>query len=225
VEAIIGIQRMLPRVVVMDAALPKMLGFQVCEVVKRNESLRHIHVVLVGATHSRDRSRQTSTELYGADCYIERHELSDQLRSVLGGLGMPVGKVSRRAPPPSVSQPPPVAKAIAPIAQAAGAALSTSASPMQRVDIVSPPEAPPAMVDPKVSDAERLARIMVSDIILYNQKKFDMGVRDGNVLEAMAEGLAEGRSEFDSHVEAGVRGQRDFLAERMVEVARQRGMS
>ena len=31
------------------AELPKMYGFQVCEVIKRNESLRDIHVVLAGA--------------------------------------------------------------------------------------------------------------------------------------------------------------------------------
>lgn len=226
VEAIMGIQRMLPSVVVMDAALPKMFGFQVCEVLKRNESLRHIHVVLVGAIQNRDRYRQPSTELYGADCYIERHELSERLWSVLDGIGMPVGEVSGGAPSPvpSIRKPQSVAEPNAPVVPEPGAAPLASASPMQRAENVSPPETPPAMVDPKVADAERLARIVVSDVILYNQEKFDTGVRDGNVLEAMASDLAEGRSLFDSRVEASVRGQRDFLAERLVEVARQRGM-
>src|SRR5688572_16520588 len=40
VEAMLQIQRTLPRVVVLDAALPKMFGFQICEIMKRNEQLR-----------------------------------------------------------------------------------------------------------------------------------------------------------------------------------------
>ena len=58
VEAILAIQRLLPRAIVIDAALPKMFGFQICEIVKRNESLREIHVVLVGAIHNRNRYRR-----------------------------------------------------------------------------------------------------------------------------------------------------------------------
>ncbi len=258
VEAIMSIQRMLPRVVVMDAALPKMFGFQVCEVLKRNESLRDIHVVLVGAIHNRARYRRPPIELYGADSYVERHELLKQLRGILSGIGMPTSEVSRGAPAP-VPEPRPVAAAepaaapqpvaappVAPPLVAQGfqpaahpiapelpqplaappASPSPSTSePMQEVDRSSRSEVPPTMRDPRIADAERLARIVVSDIILYNQQKFDIGVRDGNVLELMASDLAEGRSLFDSRVEQSVRGQRDFLAERLVEVARERGMS
>lgn len=251
-----NIQRMLPRVVVMDAALPKMFGFQVCEVLKRNESLRDIHVVLVGAIHNRARYRRPPTELYGADSYVERHELLKQLRGILSGIGMPMSEVSRGAPAPIVSVPeprpvaapkpvaapqpvaaPPVAPELQPAAHpiapelpqplaAPPASPSPSTSePMQEADRSSRSEVPPAMIDPRIADAERLARIVVSDIILYNQQKFDIGVRDGNVLELMASELAEGRSLFDSRVEQSVRGQRDFLAERLVEVARERGMS
>src|SRR5262245_4041899 len=58
VEALLQIQRTLPRVVVLDAALPKMFGFQVCEMMKRNEQLRSIPVVLIGAIHRPDRYRR-----------------------------------------------------------------------------------------------------------------------------------------------------------------------
>ena len=83
VEAILAIQRLLPRAIVIDAALPKMFGFQICEIVKRNESLREIHVVLVGAIHNRTRYRRPPEEIYGADAYIERQDLPDSLRSIL----------------------------------------------------------------------------------------------------------------------------------------------
>ena len=97
----LDIQRSLPKVVVLDAALPKMFGFQVCEIVKRNESLRGIHVVLVGAIHDQDRYRRPPRDLYGADVYVERHELPDALFPLLEGFGVPLG------PPPAPAEPAP----------------------------------------------------------------------------------------------------------------------
>jgi CheY-like chemotaxis protein len=88
VEAILAIQRLLPRAIVIDAALPKMFGFQICEIVKRNESLRDIHVVLVGAIHDRTRYRRPPEEIYGADAYIERQDLPGSLQSILQEFGM-----------------------------------------------------------------------------------------------------------------------------------------
>lgn len=90
VEAILTIQRTLPRAVVLDAGLPKMFGFQVCELMKRNESLRHIQVVLVGAIHHRDRYRRAPSEIYGADAYLERHQLRENLLTTLRSFGLPI---------------------------------------------------------------------------------------------------------------------------------------
>ena len=75
VEALLTIQRMLPRAVVLDAALPKMYGFQICEMLKRNESLRHIKVVLVGTIYHKGRYHRPPSELYGADVYLEQPDL------------------------------------------------------------------------------------------------------------------------------------------------------
>ena len=62
VEAILGVQRALPVLVILDAGLPKMLGFQVCELIKRNESLKSIQVVLIGAIHLLGVTLQPGTE-------------------------------------------------------------------------------------------------------------------------------------------------------------------
>ena len=99
VEAILSIQRLLPAVAVLDAALPKMFGFQVCELMKRNESLRRIHVVLVGAVHHQDRNRREPDERYGADAYVERPQLPEALRPILRGFGIDVGAAPADSPP------------------------------------------------------------------------------------------------------------------------------
>ena len=63
---------------------------------------------------------------------------------------------------------------------------------------------------------------MVSDIILYNQEKFDAAIRDGNVLEAMHDELQEGRALLSGRVAESVRELRDFVAEELERVARSR---
>ena len=93
---------------------------------------------------------------------------------------------------------------------------------------VSPPSpvAAQAPVDPvlgaEVAKAERLARIVVSDIILYNQEKFDAAVQTGDVIAAMGADLDEGRALFAQRIDADVRESRDFLIEELLRVAEMR---
>jgi predicted Zn finger-like uncharacterized protein len=208
VEAILSIQRILPRVVILDAGLPRMFGFQVCELMKRNESLRSIHVVLVGAVHHQDRYRRAPSQFYGADAYVERPQLPEALRPVLRGFGLGVGGAAPAAPEPAVPSPPP----------------GSVQTPQPRLSASPQPAGADAAPDAAVTEAERLARIIVSDIVLYNPEKFEAGIRDGNVLEALEGEVDEGRSHFEQRVEPRVRESRDFLAEEIVRVARLRGM-
>ena len=91
----------------------------------------------------------------------------------------------------------------------------------------APPETPP-LADPALADAvakaERLARIVVSDIVLYNQDRFAEAVRAGNVLAAFAADLDEGQGLLRERVEARVREHRDFLRDELLRVAKARGM-
>jgi CheY-like chemotaxis protein len=217
VEAILNIQRSLPRVVVLDAALPKMFGFQVCELMKRNESLREIHVVLVGSIHDQDRYRRPPGDLYGADAYVEPQELPDALRPVFARLGMRLRGESEGAAP---AQAP--ALDLAPPAQE-----SEKPSPAsQPTSLASAPVAPEATGDTaEIEQAERLARIIVSDILLYNPEKFDEGVRTGDVVTALRGELEEGRSLFTQRVDPRVGNPDEFLQRELVRVARERGMA
>lgn len=226
VEAILAIQRSLPRVVVLDAALPKMFGFQVCELMKRNEQLRDIKVVLVGAIHQRDRYRRPPSEIYGADAYIEMPELPAGLRAVLRGFGLPVGGVAEApAAAPSLELPTP-APVVAPPPRAVEPPRAPAPAVQPPAPVAAVPE--PAASDPAIADeiakAERLARIIVSDVVLYNEAKFTAALRSGHVARAMDADLEEGRALFRQRIDARVREMRDFLAEELLRVARSRGM-
>jgi predicted Zn finger-like uncharacterized protein len=213
VEAVLTIQRTLPRTAIIDAALPKMYGFQICELLKRNESLRHIKVVLVGAIHDRNRYRRSPTELYGADAYLERPQLPDALWPILHGFGLPLAGGTAAPEPARERTRRPAAESEAPVGREAVA--KATPAPAQ------PPETG-ADLGAEIAKAERLARIIVSDIVLYNQEKFDAAVRADNVLAAMDNDLEEGRGLFAQRIDARVRESRDFLTEEMLRVARMR---
>ena len=209
VDAMLAIQRMLPRVVVLDAGLPKMFGFQVCEVMKRNDSLREIRVVLVGAIHHRDRYRRDPSELYGADVYLEQPDLPDGLLPLLRDAGMPVGAGTSRSSevggrPTPVPEPAP---APTPVAR-----------PQQ--------PAVPADDDPERAAererAARLARIAVSEMLLYQPEKFDRASRDGNLEQVLDLEIQEARALLRQRIGEEVRGERDFILDELRRVAAER---
>jgi predicted Zn finger-like uncharacterized protein len=286
VEAILTVQRALPRAVVLDAALPKMFGFQVCELIKRNESLRVMHVCLIGAIHREDRYRRAPNEFYGADHYIESPSLPGALIDWLGSVGFDLGsKAAAPAPTPSPleaprsqvtsgakdlasdatvlggvarSEPKSAEPSEAPASGVRAARSEPQASevhraaqspsnqprsaegrsaPIQHKPALEAPAAPsqPQAIgrigvpaDPLAAEraqAERLARIIVSDIVLYNEEKFSAAVRNGGVLESMRDELAEGRTLFRERIDVQVRDERDYLADELMRVARSRGAS
>jgi hypothetical protein len=207
-------------------------------VVKRNESLRGIWVVLVGAIHHRERYRREPGELYGADAYVEGPDLPAGLLPLLAQGGVAVGAASAPIPTPATQAPrPAAAPAPAPPApaRAAPAALAPRPQPAAapRVEPArgAPAEpvrgAPPARrgdgLDEERAKAERLARIVVSDIVLYNEQRFAAAARSGNVLDVMSGDLAEGRQLFEERIDARVRAERDHLKEELLRRAQGQG--
>jgi predicted Zn finger-like uncharacterized protein len=89
VDALVGIQSKKYAAAVLDVSLPKMFGFEVCEVVRRETELDHIKLILIAAIYDQKRYRRPPSSLYGADGYIEKQRLvetfADTVRSVLDG--------------------------------------------------------------------------------------------------------------------------------------------
>ncbi len=241
VEAMLAIQRMLPTAVVLDAALPKMFGFQVCEVVKRNDSLRQTHVVLVGAIHHQNRYRRDPSDLYGADVYIEQPDLPDGLRPILEQAGMsvvvapepPAVAVSTPAAPVESPPPAPVARVPEPIAATPAPGLSLE-SRIEMPPVVDPPtpevEVPVSdsgAEDPEVTEererALRLARIAVSEMLLYSPDKFEQAIAAGNLEQVLDLEIQEARALLRQRIGEEVRSETDFIIDELNRVAAERG--
>ena len=79
----------------------------------------------------------------------------------------------------------------------------------------------PAVVE-QLSDeqvkAKRLARIIVSDIVLYNQGKVEQGVREGSFYELLADDIREGEYLYQQRVSQQVRDTTTFLKDAFEEL-------
>ncbi|MGB0621067.1 MAG: zinc-ribbon domain-containing protein [Myxococcota bacterium] len=247
VEAMLAIQRLLPRAVVLDAALPKMFGFQVCEVVKRNESLRDTFVVLVGAIHPPSRYRRDPADLYGADVYIEQPDLPDGLQAVLRGAGLPMGGDASSWMPQPTEPLSETAAASSPEAPSTPGA-ETPPGPELSLETPAPgpvpdfateppsspepgvaerPPAPPADEDPETTEererALRLARIAVSEMLLYQPEKFEQAILDGDLEQVLDFEIQEARALLRQRIREDVREETDFIVDELNRVAAERG--
>ena len=226
VDAMLEIQRQQPAAVVLAADLPKMFGFQICEIVKRNESLRGTQVVLAGAVHHPERYRRSPAELYGADSYLEVPDLPEALFPLLEEAGI-VAPARPEHPRETVAPASPVPASVAASQPDPPRSVADPPSPRPQLEAEpsrAPVESPTGVCPEERARAERLARIIVSDIVLYNEEKFASAVEAGDVIDAMSAELEEGRGLFERRIDAEVRGKTDFLTEELLRVARARGM-
>ncbi|MEW6682353.1 MAG: response regulator [Nitrospirota bacterium] len=245
-EALAKVSDVRPALVLVDVGLSDMPGFQVCESVRGDAVNAGVKMILVAAIHNKDRYRRPPDNLFGADDYIERHQIESQLVDKvkqLCGDGTPAGgatgdlspaiepaptrsgtpsleqvtppasppkgeppvtaavipepppPVARESAPPAPSSvrpapapsaPPPVEKRT-PVAAPAGKEAATAASP-------TPPSPAP---NPAQEAALRLARIIVSDIALYNAKKVDEGILNGTFFDLLRAEIEEGRKLYE----------------------------
>lgn len=69
-------------------------------------------------------------------------------------------------------------------------------------------------VEPREYDeARRLARLILSDIIIYHPQKVESGIRDNNFFEVLKEEIDEGRQYYDSRVPFRVRRDSEIFTE------------
>ncbi len=68
--------------------------------------------------------------------------------------------------------------------------------------------------DPEaIEKARRFARIIVSDIALYNQEMVIEGIKNGTFFDLLKNDVTEGRELYEKRVPAGIRSQKDYYQE------------
>ena len=71
-------------------------------------------------------------------------------------------------------------------------------------------------VDPEeVEKARRFARLIISDIVLYNQEAVTEGIAKGTFHDLLKEDITEGRALYDKRVPEAIRSAQDYYQEAM----------
>jgi hypothetical protein len=70
----------------------------------------------------------------------------------------------------------------------------------------------------KPDEARRLARTILSDILLYNQAKVKEGIEKDSLFDVLTEELMEGRKYYESMVDEEIRHETNFFNEAVVDV-------
>ena len=219
-ETLDKIEHLHPAVVLLDVALPSMYGFEICERVRKNSSLDDVKIILIASIYDKTRYKRSPKSLYGADDYIEKHHIPDSLISMIYRLAgnqkpLPPGPEEVIAPDVDV--------------QATPQHLTSNEEASQedaRKEIKLDEERATGLIDlppaQQLSEAHvkarRLARIIVSDIFLYNQSKVEEGIREGSLYKLLHDDISEGRNLYERRVSDEIRSSTAYLEEAFEEL-------
>ena len=66
--------------------------------------------------------------------------------------------------------------------------------------------------------AKRLARLIMSDIVMYHRDTIVEGIKNDTLFQVLAEEFAEGRRYYEKHVDPAVAGEADYFSQAIVDI-------
>ena len=86
IDTMIKAIKELPFLALLDVALPKIYGFELCKRLKERPETKDIKVILICSIYDKTRYRREPNSLHGADDYIEEHHIEDLLMEKIEAL-------------------------------------------------------------------------------------------------------------------------------------------
>jgi len=203
-----------PHVVLLDVALPGLPSFELCDRVRADTGLNGTGLILIASVFQQTRYKRAPTSLYGADDYIEKHHIRDRLPD----------KVAKLLPAGAAPAAPPAAPPVAPPAAAEKRHTLSDEREQEaliREELYGSRGRERTGQENLQERLRRYARIIVSDIALYNQDLVEKGIREGTFTELLKREIEEGHRLYLVRVPASTGGEdyyhealRDFIAKR-----------
>jgi len=154
--------------------MPDMMGYELLDKITDGQFGPKIPSILLSAVHHATRYKRSPTSLYGADDYLERHHLPDllvpKIRHLLTSNDDSPGPVT------PVDVPPP-----------------TDDQVLLMRDLETMESSDQSREDPQMGEIQRLCRVIVGDIALYNEDVIGSTPPE-NLLDAIASDLNEGEA-------------------------------
>jgi DNA-binding response OmpR family regulator len=242
------LERERPVVVIVDVGILDIIGFEIADRIKKRDDLKGIGIILLASIHDKTRYKREPESLYGAQDYIERHHIQDQLiakiQRILEGrnattpapeLVRPSSQVSTDVPTSALDE---TVAAIPPQkAERLEQAMSVEnvfdrmveeerkpvPHPTGSPEIKKPQAKPEMLGDPAAhAAAKRFARIIISDIALYNQRALEDGIQNGTIYEVLRDEIEEGRKLYEARVPSEIVSSTDYYQEAIDDFVRKR---
>jgi len=203
-EAMALIEEHLPEVVLLDVALPTFYGFEICDRIRNTPALAAVKTILIASIYDKTRYKREPQSLYGADDYIEKHHIPDALSAKIYRLVFgqePVDQDQEGITSAEEEE----STDLEHISEQELQAQELLREELRRDEEAKTNSRESLQLSDAHNKARRLARIIVTDIALYNQKKVEEGIRNGTFYELFEEELHDGRLYFNRRVTEQVR--------------------
>jgi predicted Zn finger-like uncharacterized protein len=183
-----------PLVAVIDVALQGLYAFEVVDTVRKRPGLEKVKIILLSSVYNKAAYKRSPISLYGADDYIEKHHIPDDLILKINRLLVDASLAGETVNDKET--------------EASGVKLSAMDKKSESIDYIhtvnkkiQSAEVHEVSADhiPEQIRAERLARIIVSDISLYYQDRIDEGILRGDWSDLLAAEIKEARNLFMEH--------------------------
>ncbi|RME64176.1 MAG: response regulator, partial [Nitrospirae bacterium] len=184
VDAMVKIMSQMPFLILIDVALPKIFGFEICKRVKSRKETAGIKILLITSVYGKKRYTRPPEDLHGADDFINEPDIEEQLKDKVLSLLKEPEKETPEVPPkeePSITP-------------------------------TAPPTTGPEE-DALAQRARRLVRTILSDIMLYHKDRAKEAALEGRFREEFASDLQEGLKLYNMRIPPEVRAQRDYFNE------------
>lgn len=191
----------LPHLAIVDVALPKIYGFEVCKRLRGRAETKDMKFVLLSSVYDKKRYKREPVSLYGADDYVDEHEIEIKLLDKIIALTQPSPEEKEPAKPSP--------------RQVQAQAEPEKPKPALATPPVTEPEAQAKPEDEMAWKARRLVRTMFADIYLYSANKVENAIKNNNFSAAFATELREGMKIYENRIPLDIRNKRNFFKEEL----------
>ncbi|MFQ5455091.1 MAG: PleD family two-component system response regulator [Nitrospirota bacterium] len=214
-EALNIVEKFKPSLAVLDVSLLKIFGFDLCQIIRDREDLKDIKIILLSSIFKKDRYKREPESLFGADDYIERHHIQDELMIKVERLlqkkcdaGAGIGTGRGRDIKEDIEEELEIERDVdLPQSEEIGVieeVRSQKPEARREKDIKTEQEKVSEEAHKDISgehkDAKRLARTIISDIAIYNQSKVKEGIKNSTFYEIFRDEIEEGRRLYNSRI-------------------------
>lgn len=223
IDAMVKALKELPFLAVVEVSLPKIYGFEICKRLKSRPEMKDIKFILVPSTFDKSKYRREPVSLYGADDYIEDHDIPALLIEKINRLAAIPEEGAER---PQSTQKSAVSSPETPEIRSEVPGIKPETRPEVGQPAASA-ETKPSKTDEAIERARRLSRTIIDDIYLYNPAKVMASIKNGNFYAVFAPELKEGQKLYENRIAQEIRDRgnyyrdtiEDFIAKKKKELS------